>query len=361
MRGTRTIIASIVASMAVAVTACAPVVVTPEPVTVTQVPAGQKAPVPSPPPDPRPETAWQLTGLDATDADPADLERMALAVKIENTSTARPQSNLDRADVVYETMIDYGVSRLIAVFHSDYPTTVGPIRSMRPMDHNIVGHYDGPLIFSGAQRRFIQAADAAGQDLVAQDLRDSGFFRVDWKYAPHNLHGTLTTLAAQAKSSSSAPTPEFQFAYPSEFNSAAVFGKPTTNIRIRFSGSAEPTWKWSDEREAWVRYERSEVHKTYEGNVITADNILVLRVKVQYTSAVRRGISVPETLVAGRSGSGYYAADGMYIPISWSKESRTAPFVITYEGNEIVMKPGQTWVELLPSSGTSYNQELQFS
>lgn len=360
MRGTRVRIAAIAAATAAALAGCAPVVVTPAPVTVTQIPVEQKAAVPSPPPDPRPEVAWQLTGLDASDADPADLNRLALAIKIENTSTARPQSNLDKADVVYETMIDYGVSRLIAVYHSDYPKTVGPIRSMRPMDHNIVGHYDGPLIFSGAQRRFIQAADRAGQDLVAQDLRDSGFFRVNWKYAPHNLHGTLTTLAAQAKGSSSAPEPEFQFAYPSEFNSAAVFGKPTTNIRLRFSGSAEPSWKWSTKGENWVRYERSDVDKTYEGNVITADNILVLRVKVQYTSHIRNGLSVPETLVAGRSGSGYYAADGRYIPISWSKSSRTAPFVITYEGNEILLKPGNTWVELLPSSGTPYNQELQF-
>lgn len=358
MRGNSSRLIAAAVAVAAFAAACAPAVVTPAPVTVTQVPAETKHAAPSPPPDPRPDVAWPLTGIDAEEVDPASLERLALAIKIENLSLARPQSNLDKADVVYETMIDYGVSRLIAVYHSTYPTTVGPIRSMRPMDHNIVGHYDGPLVFSGAQRRFIYAADDAGQDLIAQDLRDPGFFRVSWKYAPHNLHGTLETFAANASSRSSIPAPEFQFAYPAEFNSAAVFGTPADRIRLRFSGSAEPSWRWSDAEENWVRYERSDPHQTYEGNTITADNVLVLRVKVQYTSAVRGGISVPETLVSGRSGSGFYAADGQYIPIRWSKASRTAPFVITYEGNEILMKPGNTWVELLPSSGTPYNQEL---
>ena len=90
------------------------------------------------------------------------LKQPAISVKIENTEQARPQTNLEFADVVFEENVEYGISRLIAVYQSDYPKEVGPIRSMRPMDKNIIGQFGGPLVFSGAQRRFINAAAASG-------------------------------------------------------------------------------------------------------------------------------------------------------------------------------------------------------
>ncbi len=344
----------------VTLAACAPTVVTQPDVTYTQVPVEGRSLVPSAPPDPKPAVVWPLTGLSAVDVDPAVVARSALAVKIENSYAAKPQTNLQYADTVYETFIDYGVSRLIAVFHSNWPETVGPIRSVRPMDHNIVGSYNGPLIFSGAQRRFISAADEAGQDLIAQDLRDAGFFRVNTNYAPHNLHGLLEEFAAQAEPVHSPPD-HFNYAYPGEFNSAAIYGVPTAHIDIYMSPSAQPEWKWDAERALWLRYERTTPHVTYDGTQLYTDNVVILWAQVKYTTQISRGLSVPETLVAGRSGTGWVASEGMFLAVKWSKQDRFSPFVLTLSSGEpVYLKPGNTWVELVPSSGTAYKSKVEF-
>ena len=82
---------------------------------------------------------FPLTGLDSTGASETVVKQPVLSVKIENTVDARPQTNLEFADVVFEENVEYGISRLIALYQSNYPKEVGPIRSMRPMDRNIMG------------------------------------------------------------------------------------------------------------------------------------------------------------------------------------------------------------------------------
>ncbi len=88
-----------------------------------------------------------LTGL----ADPsgATKSRPSIAVKIDNAPEARPQSGLDVADIVYEEVVEGGVTRLIAVFHSTAPELAGPVRSVRPMDPDILSAYHGLVAYSG--------------------------------------------------------------------------------------------------------------------------------------------------------------------------------------------------------------------
>ncbi|MDR1798341.1 MAG: DUF3048 domain-containing protein, partial [Bifidobacteriaceae bacterium] len=96
---------------------------------------------------------WPLTGL------PGEVvERPAVAYKIENSPEARPQTGLDQADVVWETIVEGGIPRYIAVFHSKIPDVVGPVRSIRPMDGPIVCPTKGLLAFSGGKTHFINVA-----------------------------------------------------------------------------------------------------------------------------------------------------------------------------------------------------------
>src|SRR5690625_2391460 len=94
---------------------------TPEPTTV------------EPTPEPTPEPTWPLTGMPADD----EAEHPAVAVKVENTVMARPQTGLEYADIVWEEMVEGGITRFNAVYHSQQPEVVGPIRSLRPMDVGI--------------------------------------------------------------------------------------------------------------------------------------------------------------------------------------------------------------------------------
>jgi hypothetical protein len=331
--------------------ACAPATIIEPNVTVSPTPDTSRAPAPSPPPDPKPAVAWPLTGLDATTASATELARPAISVKIENTEAARPPTNLHHADVVFEENVEYGISRLIAVYQSDYPEQVGPIRSMRPMDRNIIGSYGGPLVFSGAQRRFINQAADSGITLIAQDVGSYGFFRTSDKPAPHNLHGYLADFAEQAEGAV-APAAQWAFAYPGEMASAAVNGKPTSVIDIRFSSYSHPHWKWSEKNQLWMRYEYDDPHKTDDGTQLSATNVVIIWVTVQETGATNQGMSVPETLVAGKSGKGWAATGGKRIAIEWSKAGQFDPFVIVDgNGDAVSLAPGQTWWELVPTNG----------
>src|SRR5690554_756547 len=208
-------VTALATALALVLAACSSTEVVEPPATTPTIeaPTPVKSIAPSPPENLRPEVVWPLTGIDAEGDNQADLERPALSIKIENSSAARPQENLQYADIVFEEQVESGVSRLVAIYHSDVPETVGPIRSMRPMDKNIMGSISGPLIFSGAQGRFINDVRATGQTMIAQDTGGSGFFRVSDKRAPHNLHGRTADFFAQA-SDLPAPSAQFEYAYP---------------------------------------------------------------------------------------------------------------------------------------------------
>lgn len=348
-----------VVAILLSVAACAPTVITPDATTVTLEPREARVPAPSPPEDPRPSVIWPLTGTDASNLSAAEFNRPAIAVKIENSSDARPQTNLYRADVVYEQYVEFGISRLVAVYHSDYPDEIGPIRSLRPMDHHIVGPYDGPFVFSGAQRRFINAAAATGQDLVAQDLGAYGFFRTTTKAPPHNLFGRMADFEEQADNSAP-PDVQWDFAYPSEFATAQRIGEEISTVDIRMSARAQPAWQWDADDGVWLRTDTGTPHVDTNGTQISATNIVMLWVDVIYTSR-SGGSSVPETMLTGRSNGGYAVSGNKVIEIEWSKDQRTdAIEITTVDGVPVQLMPGQTWVELVPQSGVSNSTSIDF-
>ena len=341
---------------ALSLASCAPAVVSQPAVTYSQQPFSDRTTVPTPPEDPMPAVVWPLTGEDATDASEADLRRIAIAVKIANTPKARPPKNLELADIVFETYVDYGVSRLIGIWQSNHPEEVGPVRSLRPMDTDIVGSFEGPLVFSGASPGPLRDAVNSPQFVLAQDLRDDGFFRVNYRRAPNNLHVYFDDIVAQSPGLA-APTRQFDFAYPAESATASVQGTAASTFHIRFSRNAEPEWRWSDSTGRWMRYERSDAHVTRDGVHLGADNIVVLLVDVKYVYS-----TLPKSLVIVQNNPGYVASDGKYIDITWSKDSRTGKFVLrTLDGEPVLLKPGQTWIEVVPKSGNWDNTWWEWS
>ncbi len=335
-------------AVALAATACAPQEITPASVTFTPEPLVTRQPVADPPDDPIPGVIWPLTGADATAADSALLARPSLAIKIPNEgSHSRPQKNLEYADIVFEQYVEAGIPRLVAVFHSNQPEEVGPVRSMREMDPDIVGSFKGPLVFSGANRKVMAFARATDQLLIAQDLGDRGFFRTTDRYAPYNLHVTLKTALEQA-GDSPPPPQQFNYAYPSSLATAVVEGEDATHIDLRMSRYGEPGWDWQEDQGIWTRTEFGEPDITMDDNQISAANVVVLFVKIHFHW------DLPVTEMIAKNRPGYVATGGKYIPIKWSKSDRTGKYVLTTEdGEPVSLAPGQTWVELIPNEGVT--------
>ncbi len=145
----------------------------PPPVTVTPTVDVTR----STPPAPAVPIVWPLTGVE-TDSLP---DRPAVAVKIENSRLARPQTGLNDADMVWETIVDFDVSRLVAVYHSKTPSGIGPIRSVRPMDMAIVAPLHSPLVYSGGQSGILALVPKAGIQGMNNDYGAAGMYRVSFR------------------------------------------------------------------------------------------------------------------------------------------------------------------------------------
>jgi hypothetical protein len=302
---------------------------------------------PPPPPPPAP-VYWPLTGLESGEV----AARPALAVKIENSVDARPQTGLNSADMVWEEVVEGGITRYVAVFHSTLPPEIGPVRSVRPMDPAIVAPLRGLLAFSGGQKPFVAAVGEAGLQVISNDAGSPGFYRVKTRSAPHNVYADPAKFLAQADADhANPPAAQFTFAAPGELSSAAKAGAPAAAVQLKLSGVSHPRWAWDQAHAVWLRAEGSTPAVQADGTPLRAANVVVLRVSVVGTHYKDpAGNPVPETQMVG-SGEALVASGGRTAAATWSKESLTGPLVVKdADGMPVRLAPGNTWIELVPTA-----------
>lgn len=303
------------------------------------------------PPAPVIPVTWPLTGVAVAEVP----VRPALAVKIENDPSVRPQTGLDQADLVWEQLVEGGITRFVAVYHSVLPESVGPIRSVRPMDAGITAPMHGLLAFSGGQGPFVNEIQAAGVQIISMDKGAAGFARARGRAAPHNVFGTPSTFWSQADGDHSAsPAPQFAIARTADKASAAVAGTPITTLAIAFSNQFHPNWSWSAADGAFLRSEGATPSLTPAGAPLKATNVVALRVRTADTGTRDpAGNPVPETVMVD-SGDAIVATGGKQLAAKWSKASTGEPIVLTSaaDGSALALAPGNTWVELVPPAGS---------
>lgn len=302
------------------------------------------------PPAPVVPTTWPLTGIAAEDV----ATRAALAVKIENPRQARPQTGLDEADIVWEEVVEGGVTRLVAVYHSQVPGEVGPIRSVRPMDPAIVAPMHGIIAFSGGVAGYVDALRAAGVQTLSNDMGSDGFYRTRSRSAPHNVYGTPSAFWAQADAEHQANPPEqFSFARSAEQATAAVSGTPAGSVAIRMSSYSQPSFTWDAASGTWLRSEAGSPATASSGARLAGTNVIAMTV-VLVDSGGRdpAGSVVPETQMVG-SGAAVVATGGKTIAATWTKTATDTPVVLTTADGQVVkLAPGRTWIELVPTTGS---------
>lgn len=310
--------------------------------------AGGPAPTPKPTrPVPAAATAAQgieiapLTGqLVASGA----TNHASLAVKVDNHEDARPQWALNQTDLVFEEMVEGGLTRYVAVWQSTIPVDVGPVRSIRPMDPDIISPLGGIAAYSGGQQQFVSMMQAAPVVNISADYNSEFFYRADSRDAPHNeMLKAQDAIAANA----SLPKPPAQFAYGSNSQVAAQAGDATSHIGIEFSGASSRSWDWDAANGAWLRSQDG-VEDNAEGEGrIHAVNVVTMRVNIDWSYGI-----VPKTVMVD-SGEAFVSVAGKTIKATWSKASQTSPIELKgADGNVIRLLPGNTWIELVPNTGS---------
>ena len=303
---------------------------------------------PSTSPAPPPPVVWPLTGVPSKNGKAVD--RPALAVKIENSVDARPQTGLNAADLVWEEVVEGGITRYVAVYHSKLPEEIGPVRSVRPMDAAIAAPLKGLFAFSGGQPDFVSAVGAAGLQVLSNDAGADGFHRIATRSAPHNVYADTQVLAGQADAKHQAsPAEQFDVASEGDQPTAVAAGTPASVVRMALSNFSSPRWAWNKSAGAWLRSEGNTPAVEADGARLRAANVVVLRVDIVNTSYVDpAGNPVPETQMVGK-GDALVASGGHTLAVRWSKASPDAPVVLSEpSGGPVRLAPGSTWIELAP-------------
>ena len=264
-----------------------------------------------------------------------------VAVSTDNYPNARPQSGLARADIVYEVLAEGGITRYLAVYYSQAPGTVGPVRSARPYFAMLAKEWGAVFAHCGGDPKDIQPI-RDWEVVDGDEFRYSSlYWRDDSREAPHNLYTSVDNLRkVPAK-----PLPEPEKRY--EFQEWT--DKPSAGLEIQYGRSYTVQYKYMDKKyervirdsglEPFVYQDRGTNEKPAVSNVI----VQFAKSRVAYSD----GGLVIDLIGEGKA---LYLLGGRYSEGTWKKEGVDEPtWFYTAGGQKIILTTGQTWVQIVPT------------
>jgi Protein of unknown function (DUF3048) N-terminal domain/Protein of unknown function (DUF3048) C-terminal domain len=294
-----------------------------------------------------PPPTCPISGLDPES--PRDLDRPAVAVKVENHSAAYPLSGLDKAEVVYEELVEGGITRFMAMYHCTDTKKAGPVRSARIVD---------PAIMKPITRIL---GDAGGNDIVLAALKKANIISIDENkagkamrrvYRPgysseHTLYASTSGLRKIGQKTYDKPPPDDVF----EFGDAVDGGKKTRSVSMVFSGSTTVSYKWTGGK--WHRSDDGEPLTMESGVPIAVDNVIIEQHEVNFSKTIvdvagNRSVEIADVTGTGKA---VLFRDGEMFEGRWLRKTvESAVEYRTKSGEPMVLDPGTTWIELLPDS-----------
>lgn len=282
-------------------------------------------------------------GGKATPTTASETRADVLAVKIDNVAAARPPTGLEKADIVYVEQVEAGLSRILAAYSSDVPSVIGPVRSARETDLELLRQFDEPtLAYSGAQSALGPLIEAAPLDALPPSKAPDAYFRSRDRAAPHNLYLRPGNIPHAATEVNAAEDIGLRFAAPPSG------GTPVSGRTVSYP-SARFTFTWSADRDQWLVGMDGTPARTASGHRLGAATVLLQDVDVQ-PSRFRdgRGNASPFSETVG-SGSAVVLRDGKAYDVAWERNTAESATVFTTEdGAPMTLATGQVWIVLVP-------------
>lgn len=302
---------------------------------------------PSPTPTPTTSTSVPPTTA-AVRTDPFTGEKLSahpvMAVKIDNT--VFPQYGITEADILYGEQVEGGLTRLIAIFHTHLPTEVGPVRSMRSTDLQLLPSFGKPLLVaSGGAPRWVRALKSSTLVGVTNDAGDPGFWRSNVQRAPYNVHANLQTIAKAYAGKGKAQPMGFHFAATDPRLAKA---RSVTQISVRMLAGS---FQFSYAQGRYLAHHGGTTYVDQHGAKVYVDNVIV-----QHVHDAPDGQLDPIGNPSYRSttvGSGKFTLyrNGKAINGTWSRKKEADPTsYVGAGGTAVELKPGTTFVVLAPQT-----------
>ena len=293
-----------------------------------------------------------LTGIEGVDGP-------VLVVKIDDTTFAHPQVGLKSADVIYIEQVEGGLTRLAAVFSSKIPALIGPVRSARISDIELLAQYGKVgFAYSGAQRRLLPEIAAANlYDVGANKFGPKFYFNDPERNAPYAMMLSAPELMVEAKSRGILPVTSanmgWNFGEPSELN------LPIKSAHISWPASSYDAI-WSADQERWLLNHNGKLNTDSDGYVLGPKTFVIQIVSI--TDSIYKdkvGGVTPFSATVG-AGDCYLLRNGGYTPCRWSRPSEDVGTSFTdLTGQELTFEPGQIWFALTAKTPEFTSQSSQ--
>lgn len=286
-----------------------------------------------------------LTGL------PTEEEALALrpiAVMIDNYPSARPQSGLINAEIVYEMPAEGGITRYMAIYHHLDSEKIGPVRSARSYFIDKAMEYNAVYLHCGGSPEALSDLKTLEIDSINEFSDGRGYWRVKDRKAPHNLYtSTKRTREVMDAKKLSASKWSYNMNISKEF--VDLDGKGVSNLIIDYKHKYKVGYQYDENKMLYFRTINGKSLKDKEtGTEISTVNIIIEKVSTKVVDEAGR-----LDLDNIGSGKGYFLTGGKQIEIEWSKKSREGKTVYKdLKGNPIQLNKGNTWIQVIPNYAT---------
>lgn len=282
--------------------------------------------------------------LSGTYVEKEKLDRRVMGIMFDNHPKARWQAGLKDAEIVYEYGVEAPYTRYLALFLSNDPPSIGPIRSARPYFVTTILEYDALYVRVGGSAE--AEADIVKYNVDDLDARKGGpniFWREKHKKSPNNLYSDMKTLRSLADEKGLNEKRNINmFIFNREDRD--IQGFSASEINIKYNKSNTTDYLYNEEDKKYYRKKDGKDHIDETDNIpITAKNIIIREVE---TRPLADGKKLEMDLVG--KGEGKYFTNGKGVDINWIKNSREEKTIYTHDnGQELKLNPGVTFIQVV--------------
>ena len=288
------------------------------------------------------------------------INRPAVAIKVENAQVAYPLSGLDDAEVVYEELVEGGVTRFMAIYHCNDSEKVGPVRSARAVDPAIMLPLTRILAYSGQNAPVLDALQEADIVRIDEGTSEGSMMRIPRAglTAEHTLYADSAEVREVGQERFEDPPPEEVF----QFGDLEGDFKKVETIDITFSELTQVRYVYEDG--VYRRFQPTEQpFEMEEGGHLGVENVLIEEHEVNNSKTIRDVNGNPSTEIADETGTGPATLfrDGRMIEGTWSRKSTKDVMEFkTDSGDTMVFSEGSVWIHLLPGRGGELEGSFSF-
>lgn len=297
-------------------------------------------------PDPVYAHTAPLTGLPLEESP----TNRPIAVMINNAPAARPQSGLNGADLVYEVLAEGGVTRLVAIYHSNPEAAqipkIGPIRSIRPYMIKVGESYHGVLAHAGASNDAYAVLQKQHKENL-DEITNAGpyYWRDKSRKAPHNLYSNLENLTKGAAKRGYEIEDLSVPAYTFRSKDDLVEGDSASEITIKFQlNNYLVSYKYDPETQLYERMINGKPHTDLTGEPLTAANLVVLGADHKVLDDVGR-----LAINLDYGGEAIVFERGKMIRGQWIHKEDDVIRIVK-DNSEIPFYPGNTYFHVVPNA-----------